>query len=177
MQEERSRIPTIGSIAIMCPACWRGDMAAGPDGIRDPAPNKPAASKAVDPDGFSRSSVRPMVISLRSHTLASTRGSGGDRLLPVCLATRPRGPFRTGHLVDQSRPKPRGGSGFAPAGHGGFANRWTRHGFTPQHDVTQPARAGQAGRFRRFSALPSIGGPSCWPGPRPPPCAAGGAAG
>jgi hypothetical protein len=34
---------TGGSIAVMCPACWRGCMAAGPDGFRDPAPNNDAA--------------------------------------------------------------------------------------------------------------------------------------
>ena len=110
MQEKRSRTPTIGSIAVMCPACWRGSMAAGPDGIRDPAPNRRAASKAAVLDGFSGSSVRPMVISFSSHTLASTRGSGGDLPLPVCPATRHRGPCRAGHPVVQSRPKPRGGS-------------------------------------------------------------------
>jgi hypothetical protein len=44
------------------------------------------------------------------HTLASTRGSGGDRTMPVCPATRHLGPCRTGHPVAQSRPKPCGGS-------------------------------------------------------------------
>jgi transposase InsO family protein len=32
-----------GSKAFMCPACWRGHMAAGPDGIRKQAPNNRAA--------------------------------------------------------------------------------------------------------------------------------------
>jgi hypothetical protein len=92
---EKSRNLTTGSIAVMCPACWRGVMAAGPDGFRDPAPNKLAASKAVAPDGFSGSSVRPMVISFSFRTLASTHGSGGNRTIPVCPATRHRGPCRT----------------------------------------------------------------------------------
>ena len=109
-KSEELRSPTIGSIAVMCPACWRGSIAAGPDGIRDPAPNRLAASQAAVLDGFSGSSVRPMVISFSSHTLASTRGLGSDRPLPVCPATRHRGPCGTGHPVDQSRPKPRGGS-------------------------------------------------------------------
>jgi len=39
-------------------------------------PNSPAASKAETLNGFSGSSVRPIVISLSSFTLASTRGSG-----------------------------------------------------------------------------------------------------
>ena len=115
---QKSRSPTIGSFAIMCPACWRGSMAAGPDGIRDPAPNKLAASKAVAPDGFSRSSVRPMVISFSSHTLASTRGSGGGRLLPACschasswpMPYGPSGWLAPAYAGVQSRPKPRGGS-------------------------------------------------------------------
>ena len=63
-----TRNPTGRSIAIMCPACWRSSMAAGPDGIRDPAPNKSAASRAPDPDGFSGSSVRPIVISFSTFS-------------------------------------------------------------------------------------------------------------
>ena len=49
------RILTGGSIASMCPACRRGTMSAGPDGIRDPAPNSFAASKAGTLIGFSGS--------------------------------------------------------------------------------------------------------------------------
>jgi hypothetical protein len=95
------------SIAILCPACWRGCMSAGPDGFRDPAPNNDAASKAVASAGFSGSSVRPIVISLRSFTPAPARR---DRApwWPV-----PNGPSRHAILARtgvQSRPKPRGGS-------------------------------------------------------------------
>src|SRR4051794_23682268 len=49
-------------------------MTAGPDGFRDPVPNKHAASRAVTLDGFSGSSVLPIVISFCSFTPASTRG-------------------------------------------------------------------------------------------------------
>src|SRR5271170_7507603 len=70
---EKMRILTGGSIAIMCPACWRGSTAAGPDGVRDPNPNMNAALKAFAPNGFSGSSVRPIVISFSSFTPASRR--------------------------------------------------------------------------------------------------------
>src|SRR5882757_442167 len=60
-------------------------MTAGPDGVRDPVPNNPAASRATGSNGFFGSSVRPIVISVSSCTLASTRGSGGDRLVPAAL--------------------------------------------------------------------------------------------
>src|SRR5208337_4289809 len=73
---EKTRSLTGGSIAIMCPACRRGAMTAGPDGVRDPVPNTDAASQAFAPSGFSGSSVRPIVISFSSFTPASTRGSG-----------------------------------------------------------------------------------------------------
>jgi hypothetical protein len=43
------------------------------DGIRDPDPNTDAASQAVATQGFTGSSVRPIVISFGSLTPASTR--------------------------------------------------------------------------------------------------------
>src|ERR1700727_1286370 len=60
-------------------------MTAGPDGFRDPVPNNPAASRATGSNGFFGSSGRPIVISVSSCTLASTRGSDGDRLVPTAL--------------------------------------------------------------------------------------------
>ncbi len=81
------RILTGGSIASMCAACRRGTMSAGPDGIRDPAPNNFAASKAGTLIGFSGSSVRPIVISFSSFIPASTRAYGDDRQTPAS-ATR-----------------------------------------------------------------------------------------
>jgi hypothetical protein len=48
-------------------------MTAGPDGVRDPVPNTWAASKACAPNGFSGSSVRPIVISFSSFIPAATR--------------------------------------------------------------------------------------------------------
>jgi hypothetical protein len=101
----RMRNLTGGSTAIMCPACCRGAMTAGPDGVRDPVPNMDAASKAGATSGFSGSSVRPIVISFGSFIPASTRGFGG-----LCLPARYRGPCHVGHPDAQSRPKPRGGS-------------------------------------------------------------------
>ena len=94
----------------MCPACWRGSTAAGPDGVRDPNPNTNAALKACAPNGFSGSSVRPIVISFSSFPPASTR------VLAVLDDCRPAVArvIAThavwGHPVVQSRPKPRGGS-------------------------------------------------------------------
>ena len=88
------RNPTGGSIAIMCPACWRGSMAAGPDGIRDPAPNRLAASKSRCPRRVLRivgSTDRHL--SQHFHPSA-TRGPGGGRRLPVARATRHRAPHR-----------------------------------------------------------------------------------
>ena len=80
------------------------------DGVRDPFPNTFAASKAFAGSGFSGSSVRPIVISFSSFTPASTRVRA---VFGGCLSA-----FRRvivthavlGHLVVQSRPKPRGGS-------------------------------------------------------------------
>ena len=101
------RIPLVGSIAIMCPACWRGTMAAGPDGIRDPVPNKPAASRAIDPDGISGSSVRPIVISVSTFTLrrpvlrampAPRHNTPRFRALSAS-STVPAGGFREGFVV------------------------------------------------------------------------------
>ena len=57
--------------------CRHGAMTAGPEGVRDPVPNNQAASRATGFNGISGSSVRPIAISLRSFTLASTRGSFG----------------------------------------------------------------------------------------------------
>src|ERR1700723_3128289 len=63
----------------------RGKRPAGPDGVRDPVPNNPTTSRATGSNGFFGSSVRPIVISVSSCTLASTRGSDGDRLVPAAL--------------------------------------------------------------------------------------------
>ena len=81
-------------------------MSAGPDGFRDPAPNKPAASKAIDRDGFSGSSVRPIVISFSSHTLASTRGPRCRRRRPLPRASSrpmPHGPSRCSITAEAAR--------------------------------------------------------------------------
>ncbi len=48
---------TCGSTAIMCTACRRGAVTAGPDGLRDPVPNNVSTSKAVAAIGFSGSSA------------------------------------------------------------------------------------------------------------------------
>jgi hypothetical protein len=85
-------------------------MTAGPDGVRDPFPNTFAASKAFAGSGFSGSSVRPIVISFSSFTPASTRVRA---VFGGCLSAFPRVIVThavLGHLVVQSRPKPRGGS-------------------------------------------------------------------
>jgi hypothetical protein len=67
------------------------------------------ALKADATSGFSGSSVRPIVISFSSFIPASTRWSVDYRRLSAadCHA-RLRGPGQSGHLVVQSRPKPRG---------------------------------------------------------------------
>src|SRR3984885_15824274 len=67
----------------MCPACRRGTMSAGPDGIRDPDPNNFATSKAGTLIGFSGSSVRPIVISFSSFIPASTRAYGDEGRTPA----------------------------------------------------------------------------------------------
>jgi len=91
---EKVRYRTGRSIAIMCPAFVTRRMSAGPDGVRDPLPSNDAASKAVVRNGFSGSSVRPIVISFSSFTLASTRGLDGRRLLPTTRPARHRDPCR-----------------------------------------------------------------------------------
>src|SRR5271166_5649003 len=48
------RILTGGSIAIMCSALSTRFMTAGPDGVRDPIPNRPAASRATGFNGLLR---------------------------------------------------------------------------------------------------------------------------
>ena len=144
---EKMRNLTGGSIAIMCPACRRGAMTAGPDGVRDPVPNMNAASQAFAPSGFPGSSVRPIVISFSSFTPASTRGSSRHRLLPVGRDARHRDPCQSGRLVVQSRPKPRGGSPpVMPE-----PPRW------PWLRADTPPRA---------SSSPMPPGPSCWRVPR-----------
>ena len=79
---------TVGSIAVMCPPCWCGDMAAGPDGIRDPAPNNRAAWRAAALAGFSGSSVRPIVISFGTFTLGDPRVGRLLPLGPLCPGRR-----------------------------------------------------------------------------------------
>jgi len=65
-------------------------MAAGPDGSRDPAPNKPAASRAMDPTSFSGSSVRPIVISFNTFTRQRpvARAAVGVCRSPGCFRDR-----------------------------------------------------------------------------------------
>src|ERR1700688_381414 len=63
-------------------------MTAGPDGVRDPVPNSPAASKAETLNGFSRSSVRPIVISFSSFLPAPTHVRAVHRPTPARTATR-----------------------------------------------------------------------------------------
>jgi hypothetical protein len=74
-------------------------MTAGPDGFRDPVPNKHAASKADTLNGFFGSSFRPIVISCCSFTPASTRGSGGHWLLTDNRPARCRGPHGMSHSL------------------------------------------------------------------------------
>jgi len=97
--KSKTRLPAIMSIAVMCPACWRGVMAAGPDGFRDPVPSKPAASKAIDRNGFSGSTVRPIVISFSFHILASTGGGTAAGPCRPCFPARYLGPCRMGHAA------------------------------------------------------------------------------
>src|SRR4051794_31246204 len=56
--------------------------------------NTRAALKAGAPNGFSGSSVRPIVISFRSFIPASTRGSNGHQLMPAVRPMRHRDPCR-----------------------------------------------------------------------------------
>ena len=87
---------TCGSTAIICSACWRGTMTAGPDGFRDPVPNSPSASKARTLTGFSGSSVRPIVISMSSLTRQPRAAQPPARR----VASWPRlGPGSFGRLV------------------------------------------------------------------------------
>ena len=52
-----------GSNAVMCTACSRGLMTAGPDGFRERLPNTSTASRLPEnPTGFCRSSARPIAI-------------------------------------------------------------------------------------------------------------------
>ena len=87
-----------------------GAITAGPDGVRGPVPNSRATSRATGCDGFSGSSVRPI------RHLCQLFHPGIDARLnrsPVGAgfpSTRHRDPCQPGHLVVQSRPKPRGGS-------------------------------------------------------------------
>ena len=106
---EKMRSLTGGSIAIMCSACRRGAMTAGPDGVRDPVPNTDAASQAVATSGFwiVGSTDRHLIQLFHPGINARFRR---HRLLPVGRDARHRDPCQAGHLVVQSRPKPRGGS-------------------------------------------------------------------
>lgn len=151
------RILTGGSIAIMCPACWRGIMTAGPDGFRDPVPNSPAAAKADALTGFSGSSVRPIVISSNSFTPAPTHARGVHRPRPGKHHARHRGLCRLGHPVTQSQPKPPGGS-------------------TPVMPEPPHQRWSGAGKLHRSSSSPRPCGRFCWQVRRRRVCAACGAA-
>src|ERR1700686_1274714 len=71
-------------------------MSAGPDGVRDPVPNIRAALTAFEHNGFSGSPIRPVVISFSSFIPASTRGPGGDRLVPADPPARRRDPMAYG---------------------------------------------------------------------------------
>src|ERR1700676_4917375 len=82
MQGLRREILTGGSIASMCPACRRGTMSAGPDGIRDPAPNN-FAGESRHANRVSGSSVRPIVISISSFIPALTRAYGDGQHMPT----------------------------------------------------------------------------------------------
>ena len=96
-KRKKMRILTGGSIAIMCPICWRGSTGRWPRWGPRSKPNTNAALKACAPNGFSGSSVRPIVISFSSFTPASTR------VLAVLTIAAP--PLRA-----SSRPMPSGPS-------------------------------------------------------------------
>ena len=80
-------------------------MTAGPDGVRDPVLNTDAAWRAVAPHRFSGSSVRPIVISLRSFTPAPTRAWAalGDRRAVLARIVRDPVPVRTVFLFSRGR--------------------------------------------------------------------------
>jgi hypothetical protein len=101
------RILTGGSIAIMCSIFRCGIMTAGPDGVRDPAPNKVAAFTAVASDG-----VLWIFGSTDRHLiqLCHPGTNAWGRRVPASCRARHHGQPRPGRLVVQSRPKPRGGS-------------------------------------------------------------------
>ena len=90
--------------------CRRGAKTAGPDEVRDPVPNNLAASRATGSNGICGSSVRPIAISLRSFTLASTRGSSDDQLKPAVLPRVIVAHADRAIPLFNQRPKPRGGS-------------------------------------------------------------------
>ena len=115
-----------------------------------------------------------------------------DRLVTGrCRYALPRAivaPCHTGHLVIQSRPKPRGGSiasrsampssaiarkasvmALSPGVGRGMAP-------APNRYVTKPRRPGRAGTSHRSSSSPMRYEPSCWLMPRQRPCAACGGA-
>jgi hypothetical protein len=124
---EKVRNLTGGSIAIMCPAFLtrhhvrcpptafhrlrrRNLCCLRPDGVRDPLPSNDTASKAAVQNGFFGSSVRPIVISFKLFhpgINARFRRTPADTDKPPCASSWP---MPSGHLVVQSRPKPRGGS-------------------------------------------------------------------
>ena len=104
------RILTGRSIAIMCPALLTRHHDRWPRWY-------PRSRPKHMRDFESRCTKRVLWIVgstdrhlIRSFTPASTRGSGGHRLMPAVRPMRHRGPCRLGHLDVQSRPKPRGGS-------------------------------------------------------------------
>jgi hypothetical protein len=86
----------------------RAAHAAGPDGFRNPAPNKVrGVGTPVIRAGCSGASDRPIIIASRhAGTPGSAERSGGgrERSSPIGLAGRHHGPRDAGHLVGQTCP-------------------------------------------------------------------------
>jgi hypothetical protein len=131
------------------PACRRGAMTAGPDGVRDPVPNTDAASQAVATSGFLGSSVRPIVISFSSFTLASRRGSG---VTGCCRSAVTR-------VVVAHANRAISLSDFNAALNCYVTKSRSRHSLPGDGGRVAPPRA---------SSAPMPLGPSCWRVPRPP---------
>src|SRR5262245_34515909 len=83
----------------MCPACWRGSMAAGPDGVRDPVKHGCGFESRCNTRVFWIVGSTDRHLIQLFHPGTNARPGGFRAVVPFAATRGDRDPCRLGHLV------------------------------------------------------------------------------